>query len=271
MSNSSEYYVYVYIDPRNYEEFYYGKGKGNRKEAHLHETSDSEKVKRIKDIKNEGLDPIIKVIASNLTEDEALLVEKTLIWKLGRTLTNVSSGHYSDKFRPHDSFHRKLSGFDFNNGIYYINVGEGDHRLWVDCKKFGFLAAGQGKNWSDQIRGLKVGDVVVAFLKGRGYVGVGIVKEEAVRANDFLIDGKHLTEIPDLKCKNTMANSDSVEKSEYYVKILWKIAVDSKDAKWEKKSGLFSTQLVKASLDNQQKTLDFLETEFRIKFSTFLK
>jgi len=26
-----DYYVYVYIDPRNHEEFYYGKGKGSRK------------------------------------------------------------------------------------------------------------------------------------------------------------------------------------------------------------------------------------------------
>jgi hypothetical protein len=25
----NNYYVYVYIDPRNYEEFYYGKGKGS--------------------------------------------------------------------------------------------------------------------------------------------------------------------------------------------------------------------------------------------------
>ena len=28
----SQYYVYVYIDPRNFEEFYFGKGKGSRKE-----------------------------------------------------------------------------------------------------------------------------------------------------------------------------------------------------------------------------------------------
>lgn len=27
--------MYVYIDPRNNEEFYYGKGHGNRKSAHL--------------------------------------------------------------------------------------------------------------------------------------------------------------------------------------------------------------------------------------------
>ena len=42
------YYVYVYIDPRNFEEFYYGKGKGNRKEAHLKAKDDSEKTKIIK-------------------------------------------------------------------------------------------------------------------------------------------------------------------------------------------------------------------------------
>jgi hypothetical protein len=48
-----DYYVYVYIDPRNYEEFYYGKGKGSRKDAHLNDTSDSAKAKRILDIKIE--------------------------------------------------------------------------------------------------------------------------------------------------------------------------------------------------------------------------
>ena len=34
-----EYYVYVYIDPRNFHEFYYGKGKGSRKDAHLLDSS----------------------------------------------------------------------------------------------------------------------------------------------------------------------------------------------------------------------------------------
>ena len=63
----SEFYVYVYIDPRNFEEFYYGKGKGNRKNAHSADESDSEKAKRIKAIKKEGLEPIIKVIARGLT------------------------------------------------------------------------------------------------------------------------------------------------------------------------------------------------------------
>ena len=178
------FYVYVYIDPRNYEEFYYGKGKGSRKEAHLkfdeNSDNDSEKIKIIKEIKKEGLEPIIKVIAKGLTEKEALLVEKTLIWKLGKTLTNKSSGHFADKFRPHNKLHLNLSGFDFENGLYYVNVGEGDHRCWEDCKEYGFLSAGQHPKWSDPLKTLEIGDVVVAYLKNYGYVGVGRVSEKAV-------------------------------------------------------------------------------------------
>src|SRR5438128_10825099 len=136
-----DYYVYVYIDPRSYEEFYYGKGVGSRKDAHLDDDSDSEKAKRIADIQREGLSPIVRVIARGLSETEALLVEKTLLWKLGRWTTNVATGHFADRFRPHNSLHRELSGFDFRNGLYYYNVGEGSHRNWVDYGEFGIISA----------------------------------------------------------------------------------------------------------------------------------
>lgn len=89
------YYVYVYIDPRTHEEFYFGKGRGSRKDAHLSDNSDSEKSKQIKAIQNEGLEPIVRVIARDLSEHDALLVEKTLLWKLGKQLTNISTGHYA--------------------------------------------------------------------------------------------------------------------------------------------------------------------------------
>lgn len=65
----NDFYVYVYIDPRNYEEFYYGKGIGKRKDAHLRDTSDSDKATRIQAIKNAGLKPIIRVIAKDLSAD----------------------------------------------------------------------------------------------------------------------------------------------------------------------------------------------------------
>ena len=133
----NDYYVYVYIDPRNHEEFYYGKGQGSRKDDHLKDSSESDKAKRIKTIQREGLDPIIRVIARGLSQTEALLVEETLLWKLGKWTTNIATGHFANKFRPHNTLHRQLSGFDFHKGIYYYNVGESPHRNWDDYVKFG--------------------------------------------------------------------------------------------------------------------------------------
>ena len=127
-----DFYVYVYVDPRNYEEFYYGKGKGARRIAHLSDETDSEKVARINAIRKEGLDPIVRTIAAGLTEQEALLIETTLIWKLGKNLTNLASGHFVSLFRPHNTLHKELPSFDFQNGIYLVNVGEGPTRNGVN-------------------------------------------------------------------------------------------------------------------------------------------
>lgn len=266
MTNS--YYVYVYIDPRNYEEFYYGKGKGSRMMAHLNDTSDTEKTKKIKAIQKEGLEPIIKVIARGLTESEAFLIEKTLIWKLGKNLTNISSGHFADKFRPHDTLHLNLNNFDFENGIFYINVGEGETRTWEDCRKFGFLSAGQGKQWSEPLKTLNVGDLVVAYLKRKGYVGIGEVIEKAKRILDFRYKSKSLKN-QNLVSPNLFKNSDN-EKTEYLVKIRWIKGIPASEARWKNNSGLFTTQLIKASLENQYKTIKFLEREFGINFQKIM-
>src|SRR5438552_2727046 len=94
-----DHYVYVYIDPRNHEEFYYGQGKGSRKAAHLLSRAASEIVKRIQTIRDTGSEPIIRVIATGLTERESLLVEKTLLWKHGKWTTNIATGHFAKNFR----------------------------------------------------------------------------------------------------------------------------------------------------------------------------
>jgi len=261
---NSEYYVYVYIDPRNFEEFYYGKGKGKRKYSHLLDDTDNEKTKRIKAIKKAGLEPIIKVIANKLTQEQAFLIEKTLIWKLGKNLTNLSSGHFANKFRPHDTLHFDLAHFDYEKGLYYVNVGEGENRCWEDCKNFGYLSAGQHPKYSDPIRTLESGDIIAAYLKRYGYVGIGRVTKKAVSANNFKINGKLLSQY-DLKAPNIFANAEN-ENSEFMVKVDWIRSVDRKDAKWKTNNKLFSSQLIKASLENQQRTVEFLESEFDIDF-----
>lgn len=265
-----EFYVYVYIDPRNFEEFYYGKGRGDRKLAHLDDSDDTEKVRRIRQIRAAGLEPVIKVVAAGLAESEAFLVEKTLIWKLGRTLTNVSSGHFAKHFRPQNSMHLALPGFDFANDIYYVNVGDGPHRCWEDCRKFGFLCAGQGKRWSEQLRSLKAGDVVVAYLKGSGYVGVGRIIEAAVPIKVFLHNGRGLS-VDSLHQPNIYKNADDPDLCEYLARIDWVSTVDRRDAKFESKAGLFTSQLVRASLSRQPTTIRFIEKEFGLSLVSLLR
>ena len=257
----NSYYVYVYIDPRNFEEFYYGKGKGSRKNAHLKAVTESGMDRRIRSIKKEGLIPIIRVIASNLTEKEALLIEATLIWKLGKFTANVASGHFAEKFRPHDTLHTELARFDFQNGIYYYNVGEGPHRDWDDYRKYGFISAGHGEQWRDQILKFQKGDVVAAYLKKRGFVGIGRIREPAKKIKDVEIRGKRLLDF-DLRCKSMGDHSNNKDKSEYVALVEWIKAVPREEAKWKIKAGIYTTTHIRASLDGQPKTMEFLEKEF---------
>jgi hypothetical protein len=229
---------------------------------------DSEKTKRIKAIHKEGLEPIIKVVAKNLTEEEAFLVEKTLIWRLGRNLTNISSGHFKDKFRPHSTFHLNLNGFDYENGVYYVNVGENERRSWEDCLNHGFLAAGGGVVWSDPIRALNEGDLVIAYLKGEGYVGIGRIVEKAKPVLEFKLNGRPVQK-EDLVNSGLFDDCDN-ESMEYLLKMDWIKAVPAKEAKWKSKAGLFTTPQIRASLEKQGETLKFVEEEFGVKLEELM-
>ncbi len=257
------YYVYVYIDPRNLEEFYYGKGTGSRRLAHLADDSDSEKTSRIRDIKAEGLVPTIRTVAAGLTEAEAHLIETTLIWKLGRGLTNKASGKFASLFRPHHTLHRELPGFDYQNGIYYVNVGEGPYRNWDDCRRYGFLAAGHGPKWRDQILQLNQGDIVVAYLRRHGYVGVGKVLAPAKPYREYRHNGRPLHAL-EIVAPEMAQGEDDLENCEYVMKVKWIASVPRTEAKWQPNAGLYTTQLVRASLDRQPTTIKFIEDEFKL-------
>jgi uncharacterized protein len=274
MTEKPVYYVYVYIDPRNFEEFYYGKGTRDRMYSHLHDKNVSEKTERIEEIRKIGLKPIIKVVAKGLIEHEALLIEKTLIWKLGRNLTNVSPGHFANNFRPLNTMHLELEGFDYENGIYLLNAGEGIHRSWDDCRKHGFMSAGQGKRWSGLMKEFKPSDIIAAYWSRKGfkggYVGVGVVNASAIPVKEFTVNGQSLRALY-LTQPNIFENCDSQEKSEWVVAVNWIATVPSEECKWQSKIGLFSTPSTKASLEKQVITLDFLEREFHFKFADIRK
>lgn len=74
-----EAYVYLYIDPRNQQIFYIGKGRGNRAFQHLTDTSDKAKVARIREIVSSGRTPTIEVLRYGLTDSQAEMIEASAI------------------------------------------------------------------------------------------------------------------------------------------------------------------------------------------------
>lgn len=99
-ANSTElgYYVYLYVDPRNNQPFYVGKGKGNRVFSHLSDQSESPKVEYIEGLAHEGLEPVIEILAFGLDEETAFKVEAAAIDLIGfENLTNKVLGHGSRK------------------------------------------------------------------------------------------------------------------------------------------------------------------------------
>ena len=91
------FYVYAYVDPTNLEIRYIGKGSGNRALSHLDSSEESEKFEWIQGLKTGGKEPRIDIIARNLTEENALLIERSLIDVIG-----LGHGKLTNKVRGHD-------------------------------------------------------------------------------------------------------------------------------------------------------------------------
>lgn len=92
-------YVYLYMDPRTKEPFYIGKGKGNRLFSHLNDVTETEKTRRIDEIRKSRTEPIIDILRYGLTDEEAALVEAAAIDLIGKKkLTNLVAGHHEKSF-----------------------------------------------------------------------------------------------------------------------------------------------------------------------------
>jgi len=165
--------------------------------------------------------------------------------------------------KPDSSSQDVEYAFDPNLGIYYVNVGEYEDRSWDDCRRYGFLAAGGAPKWSDPIRKLVPGDIIVAYLKGHGYVGVGRVAAAAVPFAEFEYDGGPLSE-QELTAPGIAREGQPKEDQEYLARIEWICNVPRQEAKFRSKSGLFTSMLIRASLSRQPATVEFVNSEFGV-------
>ncbi len=170
-----------------------------------------------------------------------------------------------------NTLHKELFDFDFQNGVYYMNVGEGnsDTRCWEDCRDYGFMAAGQDwDSWGKKLHVLKVGDVICAYIAGHGYTGIGIVTEKAIPASDFKFKGKPLGSYK-LKQPNVYLSNAGTKDCDFLVKVNWKKTIPKEQAVKVGRNA-FTTALIVASLENQPKTLKYLENQFGVSFKRLI-
>lgn len=127
-----------------------------------------------------------------------------------------------------------------------------------------------GARYRMALGGFNPGDIFAAHLKGHGFVGIGRILSQAQKIRDVRIQEKRLLDMP---LTATWANHDinNDEKCEYFCLVKWIKSVPRENAKWQPKSGLFTTPMVRASLENQTTTIDFLEKEFRVDFKKLIK
>lgn len=111
--------------------------------------------------------------------------------------------------------------------------------------------------------GFQKGDVIAACIKRHGFVGVGKIIQPAKRIRAVEIGGKQLLDL-DLAAKTMSSNSDDPVNSEYVALVEWVKTVPREQAIFKRKSGLYAPQRVRASLDNQPMTIDFIDREFGV-------
>lgn len=157
-------------------------------------------------------------------------------------------------------------------GLWFVNVGmedteeiavdssgRGNIRHWSNCVRHGYLASGGGARYSDALKKLEPGAHVVAYQKGEGYLGYGVVTQPAEPIHRFRLDGAG-TLAQTLK-QTAHNDSRDADRWEYAVGIAWRKTFPLNNAKWFK--GGFANQNVVCKLTDPE-TVTFLQEEFGI-------
>lgn len=153
----------------------------------------------------------------------------------------------------------------WNQRDFYVSQGEGPELNWEDCHKYGFIAGGGGRWYSQTLKNLFEGARVFVNIPKSGYVGVGRVTKTACMVKDFTVEyqGKETPILElDLVGKDLGDNKDDPELSYYAVGVEWLVAVPREEAYWEK--GLFAIQHIACKMRSQF-TIERLTQHFQLE------
>jgi hypothetical protein len=122
-----------------------------------------------------------------------------------------------------------------------VDFTDDETRRWQDARRYGFIAAGGARRFRTAIKKLHVGDRIFVKIprsyNGRGYIGAGIVIEEAVPVTDFMvqIDGRRipiLDHAARLAATRMDRDRDDETKCEWLARIDWRATRERSEAFW---------------------------------------
>jgi len=153
-------------------------------------------------------------------------------------------------------------------GCIFVNIGEareegGTNRDWTPCATHGFVSAGGGSRYANDMKRIRPGAVVYAYSSGTGYVGVGTALEPAVPIGQFRVDGVPLQEkvSPD---SLLFHNLDDLELCEWVVRVKW-------DKTFERDQAIYRTGLF-VYVATSCRIKDPITVQYlRSRFSSFLE
>ena len=159
-------------------------------------------------------------------------------------------------------------------GYYYVNVSEIDnpYRSWRDMREYGFVSAGEGACYSDELDRLKVGQEIFVYQRRphknsvrpmiSGYVGYGTVVSAKIPVVEFeLPDGGGLLVDQTLEQPRLDHDRESVDRREYAVGVRWKRTFPSEAPVTY--DGIFYNHHIACELTDAE-TIEFLERKFGV-------
>ena len=108
-----------------------------------------------------------------------------------------------------------------------------------------------------------------AYLKKHGFVGIERVRTRARPVGEVWVDGVPLLSKP-LRYPNLASDCEDPDLAEYACLVNWVAAVPREQAKWRSTPKLYTTTLIRASLDGQPETVQFLEQEFGVSIKSLI-